>query len=142
MLLPCACACPQPAPAPVPVEVPASSPTPAASTAVSASAGTSRWVGTWTNGSCGERNYPRVIEIESGGSFRMTDRVSPCPPGARCVWSGLVVRKGSWTEAGGELRLGYEPAESAAGGKGAPAPERLRWEGAAPVEGEGCAYQR
>ncbi|MDX1649855.1 MAG: hypothetical protein R3263_08365, partial [Myxococcota bacterium] len=33
-----------------------------------------------------------------------------CPPGARCVWSGVEVIEGRWTRRGDRVLLGLDPA--------------------------------
>jgi hypothetical protein len=95
-------------------------------------------VGTWTSGSCGSRKYPRVITLAEGGTFTAEDRISPCPKGVQCVWSGIVVWKGTWSPSGDAITLGESG--SSAGPKGEPHPTRLDWKGA-PSEG-GCVYAR
>jgi hypothetical protein len=71
--------------------------------------------GTWESASCGERHYPRSITVMKGGGFTMTDLVAPCPPGAKCVWSGIVYYGGTWKIEGAALKLTYsEPGEGKA----------------------------
>lgn len=53
--------------------------------------------GAWKNGSCGERNYLRLITFNSDGKFEARDEVAPCPEGAECVSSGIIEWSGSWT---------------------------------------------
>ena len=52
--------------------------------------------GTYLGAACPGRAYERVVKLGSDGSIDVEDRVSPCPPGARCVWSGIVVRAGTY----------------------------------------------
>ncbi|MEJ7732238.1 MAG: hypothetical protein WKG00_23905 [Polyangiaceae bacterium] len=81
----------------------------------------------------------RTITLAANGSFTAEDRISPCPKGVACVWSGIVAWKGTWTPSGNGIQLGETGA--AAGPKGEPHPTRLDWNGSAPAEG-GCAYAR
>lgn len=62
-------------------------------------------VGTWTSGPCAARNYPRDITLSADHSFEAIDKVAPCPPGARCVWSGLVLWRGTWRLASDRIEL-------------------------------------
>lgn len=103
------------------------------------------WVGGWQSSECGERKYPRRLDLADDGTFIMMDLISPCPPGAKCVWSGVAARKGTWSASGNRSLLTYEPAGSATGnGKGQPAPTELTWDRDknVPVEGHDCAYER
>jgi hypothetical protein len=51
---------------------------------------------------------PRSYAFAPDGTFRVTDAVAPCPPGAFCDWSGLVVQNGKWfAEADGSIDLVY-----------------------------------
>lgn len=54
-------------------------------------------VSSWVSPSCGARTYPRAIQFKSDGSFAAQDLISPCPPRAVCVWSGVVNNKGAFT---------------------------------------------
>ncbi|MDD5306105.1 MAG: hypothetical protein PHU25_02180 [Deltaproteobacteria bacterium] len=69
--------------------------------------------GSFESGACGARNYPRKITFRADGGFTALDMVAPCPPGARCVWSGIIEWSGSWKLA---LRR-VELAVSASAGK-------------------------
>lgn len=62
-------------------------------------------VGTWGSASCGPRTYNRLITFGADGSWSAEDRVSPCPPKAVCVWSGIVMRKGTYKFAGKTVAL-------------------------------------
>lgn len=62
-------------------------------------------VGTWHTVACGEVEYAQELVISEDGSFTYTDLVSPCPPNARCMWSGVVVRSGTWTAQGPTVSL-------------------------------------
>jgi hypothetical protein len=59
-------------------------------------------VGSWENGSCGDRDYNRRVNFLASGSFTALDLVAPCPPKAQCVWSGIIRWSGTW-ELDGEL---------------------------------------
>ncbi len=67
-----------------------------------------RFVATWVSPSCGERSYERQITLNPDFSFVGQDLVSPCPPGASCVWSGVVSWKGTWNIEGPRLALNEE----------------------------------
>jgi hypothetical protein len=131
-----------PAPAPLPTPSPGvDAPAPPASTG-SAPAGSGPLVGVWTSPSCGARTYERVLALGADGNFTATDRVSPCPPGARCIWAGIIVREGTWSASAGRLALTLT---SDGQGPGNPLPASLLVEGGAPVEEDGatrCAYAR
>lgn len=61
-----------------------------------AAASPARLEGAWVGAPCGRRNYARRLELAAGGAARMEERISPCPAGARCVWSGVEVVEGRW----------------------------------------------
>lgn len=85
------------------------------------------FTGTWSSDSCGERTYARQVELETGGSYTGMDLVSPCPPNARCAWSGVVTFAGSWRQDGAVVVLGEnEVSEPATGAKARP--ERLHFD--------------
>lgn len=100
--------------------------------------------GSWSSAGCGGRAYERRIELRADGTFSAEDLVSPCPPGARCVWSGVVVRRGTWKMQKAAIALTAEPVTGPA--PGAPFPTELAIDAGAPVEmgsaGARCAYQR
>lgn len=100
--------------------------------------------GTWTSAFCGDRGYERRITFAADGSFTAEDRVAPCPPTARCVWSGIVIRRGKYAVTGNALQLAPE---SAAAGPGQPLPPSLEIDATGvPVEvsadGRRCPYAR
>jgi hypothetical protein len=74
-----------------------------------------RWAGTWSSPSCADRTYERRITLKEDKTFRAEDRVSPCPPGVQCIWSGIVGWQGTYTldEKGAVLT-------KTAGGQGGP----------------------
>lgn len=68
-------------------------------------------IGSWENGSCGDREYNRRVNFLGSGNFTAIDAVAPCPPKARCVWSGIIRWSGSWDIDGELIRLEIKPAE-------------------------------
>lgn len=104
-------------------------------------------LGTWLSPSCGERAYARSLTFDADGRFTAEDRVSPCPPGARCVWSGIVLRSGTFSVEGETVRLHAE--EPARKGPGMPLPDELTLteglvergvgDGGVPID---CAYSK
>jgi len=68
-------------------------------------------VGVWENGSCGERKYRRRIEFFADGRFAALDEVAPCPPGARCVWSGIIRWLGTWSMEDRRVSISVKPLE-------------------------------
>jgi hypothetical protein len=100
--------------------------------------------GTWASPSCGARGYERVLVLRDGG-FQASDRVSPCPPGARCAWSGIVQRGGVYRLEGETVSLSLANGVRE-DGPGAPLPSQLRFEAGvlseAGPEGARCAYAR
>ena len=103
-------------------------------TKTSGTAAPERWAGAWTSPSCGARKYERRIRLSTDGTFAAEDRVSPCPAGVQCVWSGIVTWSGRWQPEGDGIRL--DQAASGPGPAGAPHPNRLVWDAAdgAPAE--------
>lgn len=75
-------------------------------------------VGGWSSPSCGARTYTRTITLNEGGSFSAQDLVSPCPPGAQCIWSGIVDTTGSYSIQGTTIQLAPKPSA----GRSAPQP--------------------
>lgn len=52
--------------------------------------------------------YPRTYRFDaSSGSVSIEDAVAPCPPGAVCIWSGIITRAATWSLAGDRIRLSY-----------------------------------
>jgi hypothetical protein len=99
-------------------------------------------VGDWVSASCGDRTYERRISFFGAPSDRRTfegqDRVSPCPEGVQCIWSGIVNFNGRWwsTDTGVGLdELGAEPMN-----QGIARPISLTWYDGKLVEGADCAY--
>jgi hypothetical protein len=65
-------------------------------------------VGAFENASCGERKYRRRVEFFADGRFAGVDEVAPCPPGARCVWSGIIRWQGRWSLEGRTVSITLE----------------------------------
>lgn len=98
--------------------------------------------GEWGSHACGDRKYTRLISFDDKAGFSASDLVSPCPKGVTCVWSGIVVRKGSWSSDGKKVTLTLSgPADT----RGAAFPGSLDLT-PAPAErdaqGAACVYQR
>ncbi len=106
-------------------------------------------LGTWVGAPCAGRSYERVVTLGPENAIEITDRVSPCPPGAQCIWSGLVVRSGTFTVESpsalgkpSRLVLAIEEAESA---KAQPLPQYFLWwdsRGELTEADESCGYVR
>lgn len=60
-------------------------------------------IGSWSGSRCPARDYQRILEFKDSGRFVATDLVAPCPAGAQCIWSGIVVREGKWRNRGTAL---------------------------------------
>ncbi|MCA9570816.1 MAG: hypothetical protein KC656_23405 [Myxococcales bacterium] len=119
-------ACSKPAPVPEPAAAEPAREAPAPS-----------WAGEWHSASCGERTYPRNLILQDGGAATLEELISPCPPGAQCVWSGVHVIEGTWSVDGDTVKL-----DVSAPSGGPPAiglPSVLTWKGA-PAQGD-CVYE-
>ncbi len=92
----------------------------------------------WSSASCGERGYERRITLREDGTYKGVDLVSPCPPNARCVWSGVIHYSGTWVAEGEDAVLTESEADD---GPGLARPARLRGDGEQYFEGE-CGYLR
>jgi hypothetical protein len=103
-------------------------------------------VGAWASPACGGRAYARKIQFNAGGAFEAQDLVSPCPPGTVCIWSGIVLNKGTYVVEGGSIKLNV--AQPGVGPNARPLPAAFAIDSAtsAPVEtspeGQRCAYGR
>lgn len=118
----------------------ATAPAPATSSPAPAA---SDLAGTWASASCGARTYERVLELRADGTFTASDRISPCPPGATCVWSGIIVREGAWARGGDRVTLTVT--RDGKGPAGRPLPATLVLDGASLAEEVGadrCPYAR
>lgn len=74
-------------------------------------------LGTWSSPACAPRRYERVISFADDGSFTAEDRVSPCPPRATCIWSGIIHHKGTFHRSGDTLTLSGASASHGPGGQ-------------------------
>lgn len=85
---------------PIPSETasatPAPTPAPTASASNKPPSGLALGQGRYRSEPCGARKYVREVVIGSEQQVTVEDRVSPCPKGTACVWSGIVVRKGTY----------------------------------------------
>ena len=86
--------------------------------------------GTWSSASCGPRTYAREMVLLDGGTYVRVDLVSPCPPGAKCVWSGILSYRGSWAFDGTAIALSGEEQVGATGGGDnfGPGPRKLAYQ--------------
>lgn len=123
---------------PEPTTQPTSQPTTTTAPTASAPPANDGPAGSWTSASCGNRKYVRDLDLKSDGSFAAHDLVSPCPPDAKCVWSGIVDRKGTWKLEGDKVSLSFTDANKQAGD---PLPSSLGWSGGVLKEGS-CNYSR
>lgn len=113
-------------------------PTQGAPTPASAPVPTADVTGTWSSASCGARTYERIVTLAADGTFQAWDRVSPCPANAKCIWSGIVTRSGSFRLKGTTLTLQTSaPTES----PGVALPDTLQFDGGQLREGS-CVYTR
>lgn len=100
--------------------------------------------GKWTSASCGARAYERRLTFDASGTFSAEDRVSPCPPGTTCVWSGIVIRHGKYAVSGSSIQLTIDGPNA---GPGQPLPASFALDpSGAPAElldgGKRCVYAR
>lgn len=99
---------------------------------------------TWASASCGPRAYRRSIRLDGKGRFTALDEISPCPPNAACVWSGIVERVGTYATSGATLTLTVDPTRPGSTA-GAPLPATFSLT-PGPTEiladGTRCVYQR
>lgn len=119
---------------------PSAAPAASASASAQPSEPRSTLLGSWVSPSCGERKYERQLSFEAGNRFASLELISPCPPGARCVWSGIVQRLGSYEQKGTRVALVVDaPVDS----HGQPLPEAVEFDGRvverAP-DGSACEY--
>ncbi len=69
-------------------------------------------IGPWENSSCADRRYRRQINFQEGDKFVAIDEVAPCPPKARCVWSGIIHWSGTWSLENDTITLKITPVKS------------------------------
>ena len=92
-------------------------------------------VGGWLSEGCGDRTYARYIEIKDGAAFSGEERISPCPEGANCMWSGIHTFTGTWSLA--EESLTFEVTKTSAQGEEAAVwPTMLTYAGGRLLEGD------
>ena len=77
-------------------------------------------LGGYTQPSCGERSYVRNLTLAEDGRAELEDRVSPCPEGTACMWSGIVIRNGTFTLSEHVVSLTFAPDPRADGAGGPP----------------------
>jgi hypothetical protein len=58
---------------------------------------------------------PRTYSFGAGNSVTVEDSVAPCPPGAMCIWSGIVTRSATFTVSGDQIQLTYSGEAAPAG---------------------------
>lgn len=99
-------------------------------------------VGTWTSASCGDRTWARVLTLSADGAWQGQDRVSPCPPGTTCMWSGIVEHRGTWqaTELAGAVQLQVEQSQPGQAPGGGLPPRSLRRQDGQVQDDQGCTY--
>jgi hypothetical protein len=68
-------------------------------------------VGTWQNGSCGERQYLRKITFGEVGEFQAVDEIAPCPEGETCAVTGIAHWHGTWMAEGKTITIEALPRE-------------------------------
>jgi len=99
--------------------------------------------GKWSSPSCGARKYLRELELQRSGRFQSDDLVSPCPANVACVWSGIVHREGTWTDASQTLKLVVD--KDGSGPAVAALPASLELTGSELIEAQGserCSYRK
>jgi len=104
-----------------------------------------RFIGSWRSPRCGARGYPRLLSIAGNGKASGSELVSPCRPGTRCVWSGVVLFSGTWSAEGNDA-IALQLARRSGSGPAVQLPERLLWDAAAHAPAgldgaERCAYE-
>lgn len=126
--------------APVNAATASAAPAPSASASAQPSEARSTLLGRWVSPSCGERKYERQLSFEAESRFASLELVSPCPPGARCIWSGIVQRLGNYEQKGARVALVVDPPVDS---HGQPLPEAVEFDGRvverAP-DGSACEY--
>lgn len=99
--------------------------------------------GSWTSPSCGDRGYERTVAFGGDGTYAGQDLVAPCPPGAVCVWSGVVDFSGTYAIDGATVTLTELKASSGPGASARPAALERTPEGLVEIAGDArCAYLR
>ena len=98
----------------------------------------------WSSPSCGERTYERTLSLRPDFTFSAEDRVSPCPAGAQCIWSGVVPWSGTWTPSPEPRGVYLSESEVQNGERTQPRPKLLVYgtDGRLMEDGTDCAYDR
>ncbi len=101
--------------------------------------------GTWESASCGSRTYARRITFAEAAKFIAEELVSPCPKGVSCVWSGIIIRQGTYKVEQDTIALTV--GKTSSGPAKTQLPTSLALDGSrAPVEagddGKPCVYKR
>jgi len=101
-------------------------------------------IGRWVAPPCGPRLFERRLSVRPDGTYTGQDRVSPCPPGDVCAWSGIVNFEGTWTPVPNGATLGEPKADKPdAMGKWL---SQLYWDGAVATlsadDGEHCPVHK
>ncbi len=97
------------------------------------------FLGDWTSPGCEGRAYARNLRFEKEGDYAGIDLVSPCPPDAQCMWSGIVGFAGIWKQEGNKLLLREIGAPTAAG---SPHPTEVISTVDGTLVENGCTYTR
>ncbi len=95
--------------------------------------------------SCGARTYTRRITFAEAATFIAEELVSPCPKGVSCVWSGIIIRQGTYKVEKDTISLTV--GKTSSGPAKTELPPSLSLDGSrAPVEtgddGKPCVYKR
>ncbi len=105
--------------------------------------------GAYASAPCPGRTYERVVNLGQDGAVEIADRVAPCPPKAKCVWSGIVVRSGTYSVEGpsalGKPFRVVLNIQAASNPKANALPSHLLWwesRGALTEPDESCSYTR
>jgi hypothetical protein len=132
VLLFVACSKPAPEPPPPPVEGPK------VNTLLGESAGVV-FTGYWTSTGCEGRTYARNLYIQEDQAYAGLDLVSPCPPNARCAWSGITAYAGIWQQQGDKVMLREIGAPKEAGSAH---PTEITANAQGQLVENGCAYSK
>lgn len=63
---------------------------------------------TWISAPCEGRGYIRRVTIQQDFTYSAVDLIAPCPPTARCTWSGTLTYGGKWHKEDGAYLLREE----------------------------------
>ena len=136
---------PGPSPSSTAVNPPPSSTAANPAPTTSASSHAEPWLGSWSSPGCDARRYERRLVFTGGGRVSGEERVSPCPAGVACVWSGVVPWQGSSSAEGARIVVLVDV--DAPRHPGASMPSEFAWDAAAGVlvetaDGARCPYVR